>query len=229
MNAIYDALTSKLKASVLPLVPAVSEMQHRHHEDTLFDSPLLAQGKLNLQNAAFSTQDVLHLWQLLTRAIHPIDFVFLALLSWGAVPFCGVVYDAVSRKYAYEASLLYQLVDHIAQISKLALAVYLVDCGVVILIGLGVSWENMDKITAGFAKILLITWMAQRFLKFKRYLIVQAHKNTKLGRASMIDRLLDGIIYLLTALFLLDVINVEMGIGISSVFAFGSAGTLMVG
>jgi small-conductance mechanosensitive channel len=50
-----------------------------------------------------------------------------------------------------------------------------------------------------------------------------------LGQAAIIDRLVDGIIYVVTGLFLLDILNVEMGVGVSSIFAFGSAGTLIMG
>jgi small-conductance mechanosensitive channel len=50
-----------------------------------------------------------------------------------------------------------------------------------------------------------------------------------LGQAAIIDRLVDGLIWVVTGLFLLDILNVEMGVGVSSIFAFGSAGTLVMG
>jgi small-conductance mechanosensitive channel len=50
-----------------------------------------------------------------------------------------------------------------------------------------------------------------------------------LGQAAIIDKVVDGIIYVVTGLFLLDILNVEMGVGVSSIFAFGSAGTLVMG
>jgi small-conductance mechanosensitive channel len=45
----------------------------------------------------------------------------------------------------------------------------------------------------------------------------------------MIDHLVDGTIYICTGLFLLDILNVEMGAGFTSIFAFGSAGTIVMG
>jgi small-conductance mechanosensitive channel len=50
-----------------------------------------------------------------------------------------------------------------------------------------------------------------------------------LGQAAIVDKVVDGIIYVVTGLFLLDILNVEMGVGVSSIFAFGSAGTLVMG
>jgi small-conductance mechanosensitive channel len=102
---------------------------------------------------------------------------------------------------------------------------------VVVLHTLGFGFSELSSISKGLAKILYVCWAAQRISVFKRHLLSQAvsGKRNKLGRAATVDRLVDGMIYLCTGFFLLDVLNVDMGVGITSVFAFGSAGTLIVG
>lgn len=181
------------------------------------------------------TNDDLHqIWQLLTRAVHPLDFLVLSVLGWAMVPLFGCLYYAIlNRKLnaAYETSYLYQFADHISQAARLAIVVYGFDCLILALAGMGFNFSRIGNLSQGFAKILYIAWAAQRLSVFKRYLLAQtfSRQSGKLGRATIVDRLADGIIYIITALFLLDILDVEMGIGVRSIFAFGSAGTLVVG
>jgi Mechanosensitive ion channel len=186
-----------------------------------------------LRKLAASNADVNELWKLLSHAVHPIDFVVLSLLGWGTVPLCSMIYSCLAKKGddAFHHSYMFHVSDHISQAAQLAILVYLVDCLTVILTGLGFSFSHLGNLSVGFAKILYIAWAAQRLSVFKRYLLGRAFSKHpgKLGQAGVVDRLVDGIIYIVTGLFLLDILDVEMGIGISSVFAFGSAGTLVMG
>jgi len=65
---------------------------------------------------------------------------------------------------------------------------------------------------------------------FKRQLISKVvHRPvTDLGRAGIADHILDAALYGFTAFFLLDWLDVELGLGIKSMLTFGSAGTLVV-
>ena len=59
---------------------------------------------------------------------------------------------------------------------------------------------------------------------FKRQLISKVvHRPvTDLGRAGIADHILDAALYGLTAFFLLDWLDVELGLGIKSMLTFGS-------
>lgn len=131
----------------------------------------------------------------------------------------------------FRCSYMFHISNHIAQAARLAILVYMVDCLTVVLTGLGFSFNHLSNLSLGFAKILYIVWAAQRLSVFKRYLLGRAFSRHpgKLGQAAIVDRLMDGIIYIVTGLFLMDILDVEMGVGVSSIFAFGSAGTLVVG
>jgi small-conductance mechanosensitive channel len=108
--------------------------------------------------------------------------------------------------------------------------------------------------SAGLAKILYIGWAAQRFSTFKRYglnkIFLKKKNQTsdgnnqqsspdiddgeeqedKTGRVTAIDRLIDGGIIACTFFITLDVLNMDLGMsGITSLFAFSSAGTLVIG
>jgi small-conductance mechanosensitive channel len=169
----------------------------------------------------------------LMDAVHPGDFVFLALLGWATVPFCGLLFATfdLKRKHPFKESYTYQFANHISQAARIALVVYAVDLIVVVLNTLGFTYFHVGQVSQAFAKIIYVAWASQRLSVLKRHILSRAvsRKPDQLGRVSMIDRLVDGIIYICTGLFLLDILNVEMGVGVTSVFAFGSAGTLVVG
>jgi small-conductance mechanosensitive channel len=171
----------------------------------------------------------------LQDAVHPIDFLVLFVLGWAAIPIFGVLYyglTASGRTRSFDLSYAYLVADHISQVARLAIVVYCLDCAVVVLSALGVfTLSNLSQASRGFAKILYTLWAAQRVSVFKRYLLSQAveKKPSQLGRVAIIDRLADGFICVVVGLFLLDVMEVELGMAISSVFAFGSVGTLAVG
>lgn len=170
----------------------------------------------------------------LLDVVHPGDFVFLSLLGWASVPFCRFLFRRLDRnhksKYPYNESYLYQFASHISQAARIALVVYAVDCVAVVLNTLGFTFVHVGHVSQAFAKIIYIAWASHRLSVFKRYLLGQAVHRTpdRLGRVSMIDRLADGMIYICTGFFLLEILNVDMGVGFTSVFAFGSAGTIVM-
>jgi len=81
------------------------------------------------------------------------------------------------------------------------------------------------------AKILFILWIAQRLAVHKKYLLTLRFQNVPkaLGRIAVYNRLGNGMVMVVTILCLCAVLDVELGWNLTSVFAFGSAGTLIVG
>lgn len=185
-----------------------------------------------LQKLAVSREDFHRVSLRLLEAVHPGDVLFLSILGWAAVPLFALFFRWIgNHKLTFHESYLYQFADHISQAAKIALLVYIANCCIVILNSLGFIFSHVTELSQGITKILYIAWGAQRLSVFKRYILGRAvsRKPDKLGRAFLVDRLADGIIYVVTGLFLLDILDVQMGVGVSSIFAFGSAGTLVVG
>jgi small-conductance mechanosensitive channel len=194
---------------------------------------MIAGGKILpvLQMFAVSREDLQEIYHRLYQAVHPGDLIVLTLVSVGVVPIFSFLFGCGSDGDKPNHSYLYQFASHVSQAAKLAIVVYAFDCMVLVLTSLGFSFSSLSTYSKGFAKILYICWMTQRLSVLKRYLLGRAvsRKPDKLGRAATADRLLDGMLFLMTGFFLLDVLDVDMGVGITSVFAFGSAGTLVIG
>jgi len=169
----------------------------------------------------------------LSDAVHPADFLVLFVAGWASIPIVGVLYYGLTTPGSkpFDESWAYLVAVHLSQLAKIAIAIYIIDCLVVALHVLGFSVHNLDRCSRGLAKILYILWVAHRLSVLKRYLISRAVAKapTKLGRASIFDRLIDGVICVVAGLFLCDILEVEMGMAVSSMFAFGSAGTIIFG
>lgn len=180
-----------------------------------------------LNRFAVTSDEVTEIGRRLVDAIHPGDLFALLLVAFFAVPLGATLAGATPES----GSFTYLLTSHLSQAARLGIIVYVLDCLVVILHSVGFSLLELTKISKGLAKILYICWIAQRISVLKRYMLGKAvSKNPeKLGRLTTVDRMLDGMIFVLTGLFLLDVLDVDMGVGVTSVFAFGSAGTLVIG
>jgi small-conductance mechanosensitive channel len=74
------------------------------------------------------------------------------------------------------------------------------------------------------------SWFASRIQCFKRCLIrkilSKAPKNC--DKIKLIDRVLDGLVFALLVVKILDYLSVETGMAIGSIFAVGSTGTLII-
>ncbi len=181
-----------------------------------------------LEKLAVTQDELQTIGRRLYSAVHPGDVLVLLCLSIFTVPFARFVFGIPPKK---TDGYLYQIASHISQAAKLAILVYSFDCLVVILSTLGFSFHSLTTMSKGFAKILYISWLGYRLSVLKRFMLGRAIVKSpdKLGRASTVDRLLDGLIFMTTGFFLMDVLNVDMGVGVTSIFAFGSAGTLVIG
>ena len=150
------------------------------------------------------------------------------------------------------------MVINVSQLARLSLIMYVIDSIVVMMETLtdvfdpnnnddNIDTENVVVVdssttsswSSGLAKILYISWLAQRLSVFKRYGLNKIFKSKsssggggddKTGRVTAIDRLMDGGIIACTFFITLDVLNVDLGMsGITSVFAFSSGLSLVVG
>lgn len=131
----------------------------------------------------------------------------------------------------YDKSWTKLFASHVQQLAQLVSVVYLVDIMVVVLVAIGFDFERLSLYSLGFARVLFVAWVAQRVSTLKTYLFDKATAKSphKLGQLGLIDKFVDVILYICTGFILLDILDVQLGVGLSSVFAFGSAGTLIVG
>lgn len=176
---------------------------------------------------------------LVMKAIHPLDIFVFVIIGYCTVPFFGFIYstylnDDKEIVYPYSQSYMRWIANFISEGAKIALAIYFFDCIILIAIGLGLYVYQVEKLSRVLAKIVYLVWLARRFAVVKRHFlnktfIVNTNKPDKLGRISIIDRLIDGILFACTAFLLLEILDMEMGSGIKNMFAFGSVGTLIVG
>ena len=137
------------------------------------------------------------------------------------------------RRVDFSQTHFFLIADHVSQMARMSALVYLADCLGVVFTSLGLIKANI-KMNASkvFAQVLYSVWAARRLQVFKRYLFTRATEkdafmSSPLGRMALIDKIFDGIIMAALALFVLEILQVEGGITLKSVFVFGSAGTLV--
>lgn len=117
------------------------------------------------------------------------------------------------------------------EVFQRACLVYFIDCLVIVA---DIIDPRLDiahhELSLKFAKILYSIWAATRLMAFKRYFLCMAAKRpeTKLGKVGLYDRILDILILFCLILAILDILNVEVGPGLASLFAFGGVGTLVL-
>ncbi len=137
-------------------------------------------------------------------------------------------HDATDKKKPFLQSIAFQIADHVSQFCRIGVGVYAVDVLEILLASLGFNFKVL--LSEIFAKVAYSVWAAGRIKIFKQYLISKAvHRPVNdLGRAGIADHILDAALYGLTGFFLLDWLDVSLGLGIKSMLTFGSAGTLVV-
>ena len=159
------------------------------------------------------------------------DLVLLVLIGWFLVPTVGIFHNAITTKYTFEKSWTKLIAKHIQQLVQLATLVYIGDIIVIALVAIGFDFDRLSVYSLGFARILYVGWIVQRLSVLKKHFLDSAAEASphKLGQIGLVDKLVDGALYICTGFILLDILDVQMGVGLSSVFAFGSAGTLIIG
>mmetsp|Transcript_13999 Transcript_13999/g.20681 ORF Transcript_13999/g.20681 Transcript_13999/m.20681 type:complete len:421 (+) Transcript_13999:48-1310(+) len=172
----------------------------------------------------------------LGNSVHLFDVLFLLILSFIIVPVAQYILFPVFGRlvsWDWERSWLKFIFTTIAQAARLALIVYAIDCLVIVLsFGMNFDAEYLRSLALGLTKILYITWGAYRITVIKNNMFAGAiaRDPKRLGKLFMVNKMLDIVIYSLTALLLMDILDVEMGAsGLTSIFALGSMSTLMVG
>lgn len=177
----------------------------------------------------------------LLSTIDWVDILFLLTVSFCTVPlarlFCNAFRktektppgdEAVDR---FQSTYTYHVALNISQIVRIATVIYVSDCFIVIayMQGIDIALAKDVEFAPKVAKVLYMIWFAQKCMHFKRYLLgrIVNKSSKKLGNVHIFDRILDAIIYTSLVIFIMDILDVEIGSGIKSLFAFGGIGTLI--
>jgi len=110
---------------------------------------------------------------------------------------------------------------------KIVVIVYIADVNYIILRGLGFDIGQTMNLGATVGKVAYTIWTVRQLKTFKRYILSKAvdRSPNKLGKYVLYDHLSDFFVYVSAAMFICDILSVEVGTGLTSVFAFGSMGT----
>ena len=204
--------------------------------------PQGAPGTLALAGNLFSTLQRLiigksaakKILQALIKKAHVGDLAVLSILGYGAVPLMKYI-----RKLRFssetESSLLqspgFRIATSVSQLCKLGGIVYAVDMLAVALSAIGFQFPMRMNVPTLTAQIGFSIWFAENLAAVKRSLLCRFFKvetPEQIGRSSLYDRLGNGIIYFTAFMVIMDILCVKTGRAMSSVFALGSVGTLVL-
>lgn len=158
------------------------------------------------------------------------DILIILFLGWFLLPLVEMSYNSGlkdSRKKSFRETYLYYAVDCVSQMVKIVVIVYIADVNYIILRGLGFDIGQTMNLGATVGKVAYTIWTVRQLKTFKRYILSKAvdRSPNKLGKYVLYDHLSDFFVYVSAAMFICDILSVEVGTGLTSVFAFGSMGT----
>jgi len=177
-------------------------------------------------------------WRQISSSLHdavePGEIFVLLFLGWVTMPLTSFIYRIIfdaKEGEGFHQSHAYQFSRIFSQAIRVALVVIAADCLDVVMTSMGFDIAQRVDFAYVMARVAYTTWAAVQFAAFKKYLLnkaVQSKHQDKLGRANLLNQLLDLVILMVTTLFLIDLLDVEIGAGFTSVFAIGGVGTLII-
>lgn len=168
------------------------------------------------------------------RESHIGDLLLLTALGYVTVPLTKFL-RGIGKPDESESSWLrspsFRIARAFSQLSTIGGIVYLVDWVAVALKEIGFNFPLKMNLPTVVAQCGLAMWLAVNISAAKQALlcrVLKVRSPEDLGRASIYDRLGDGMIYFTAILVILDILCVETGRAMGSVFALGSIGTLVI-
>ena len=135
----------------------------------------------------------------------------------------------------YEASITYQVTNNLKQAARIGWLCYIVDTIEVALEVTGFKGHKVDVSTL-FAKLVYATWALSSARVYKRSFFKdfvkraapRTMKKGKTGVVAFLDKVSDVFLFIVLALVWIDILQIKIGKGLSSVFALGGAGTFVL-
>jgi len=184
------------------------------------------------------------------------DLVFIIFVGWPLLPLVKFPYEKLSLgagfnrskakeedsskqlkladKRAFVDTKVYFYTHLIAEAGRIAALVYFIDCLAIALETLGFNVQHHSKY---FAKMIYTAWIFLRINALRNFFIAKAFRyngpdekkrRRTYVRAKVTNRVLDIASWGVFIISLLDVLKIEAGIFLSSFFAVGGAGTLVL-
>ncbi|GKY90372.1 hypothetical protein MPSEU_000011200 [Mayamaea pseudoterrestris] len=148
------------------------------------------------------------------------DVVLLVFLA-----FCTPAFNKYRAKVSNnQETTRFGITKVISDVSKVALAVYIVDIVTVIMATLGFPLPQKWKVSAVFTKVAYSGWILREFLYFKCRLLCKFYKvkRDEMGRVEILDRFVNGFAIFIYGLFLVDWLSLELGYALKSIFGLAS-------
>lgn len=201
-------------------------------EEIAQTSTLAGSFKPAVKRLLVSSEEANLIWHSIRATAHWEDLIIIMFFGWFTVPTLQFPYDlAPFTKEPFRKSYVFVAAEQIQQIAKIAFAVYVVDIVKMLCIGVGFDFCKMASFPHAFAQSAYSLWAANRLATLKKHFLrnyVSYHPET-FGRIQLTNRLMDAAIYGMAVFVILNILQVEMGVAMHSVMAFGSVGTLALG
>lgn len=181
-----------------------------------------------------SKEEFQNLVDAISKTVHWEDMIIVAYIGWMTVPSIRWPYQnfpLIKPTTPFKSSWIYFLGDHLQQIARLALLVYVVDIFKMICIGLGFDFCRMHTFPHAFAQIAYTLWLTDRIATAKKLALRNyVSKYPEIyGRMQIMNRLGNAALIVVAGFLVLNIFKVEMGVAMHSFLALGSISTLAVG
>ena len=156
-----------------------------------------------------------------SKTVNGKEVALIAFCGWALLPLCRIVYKRRHPEGGdFKNTKRYKVAHLIGQIAQIGGVIYALDVITVVLDVLG--FKIPKGLNVCVARLLYLFWAAFRLVKFKKDLLIR-----KTGKAGAYDKILDAVIAFTTAFSAMDILSVQTGMAMQSVFALGGAGTLI--
>ena len=149
------------------------------------------------------------------------EVAVICFCSWALCPMVRYLHTLMCPKGDLQDSYYYTIPLIISQIAQIGGAVYAID---ILTVALGVLGFKIPK---GFniclAKTLYLLYGAYRLAKFKKHVLIE-----KRGKAGLPNKILNVLIAIMTVFGGMDILSIQTGTTMNSIFALGGAGALIV-
>ena len=226
-GATAAATSSPVVEGVQDTVQNAFETLFDSVEDIIEQSTLAGQITPILQKFRISPERLEAIWSSMTTVAKYADVGFLLAVGFLLVPSIKYPYNYISNNpYGFQTTTSYHVADTLSQMARLAVIVYAVDMIKILLVGIGFHIPRNERVTHAFAYVAYTLWVCRRISLFKKHMLYRVTGESE-GRLQVVNRLFDAGLYALTAFIILDILDVQMGLALKSMAAFGSIGTLV--
>jgi hypothetical protein len=179
------------------------------------------------------------------------DLLIILYFGWTTVPLAHLIYEFVLKKdnshnksineKTFEDTWMYCIATLFSQAMRVLLLVFLADCAAVVLTALGFEVAKHHDLGYITARLGYTIWIACKLANVKTQLLARnvmtgRAGNTimtttittqSMGKAVIIDNLLNVVIAVITLLFLADLFQIDLGSGFASICALGGMQALV--